>query len=107
MDNPNIFLFLKLITRAGIKIVSLSIPRSNFGPYSNRTGPRINEKLESSLRAGSFIFCNVGYDHIKVTSYYSGGVCLPLYKRSKALLQNVFCNSLENYKTYKRDIWTI
>jgi hypothetical protein len=86
MDNPKSSLFLNLITRVGIKIVSLSIRRSNFGPYLNRNGPRINEKLESPLSAGSFIFCNVGYDHIKVTSYYSGVVCLLLYKRSKALL---------------------
>ena len=86
MDNPNSSVFLKLITRVGIKIVSHSIHRSNFGLYSYRIGPRINEKLESSLSGGSFIFCNVGYDQIKVTSYYSGVVCLPLYKRSKALL---------------------
>ena len=86
MYKPNSSLFLKLTTRVRIKIVSLSIHRSNFGRYLNRTGPCINEKLESRLSAGSFIFCNVGYDHIKVTSYYSGVVCLPLYKRSKALL---------------------
>lgn len=86
MDNWNSSVFLKLITRVGIKIVSHSTHRSNFGPYSYRTGTCINEKLESSLSGGSFIVCNVGYDHMKVTSYYSGVVCLPVYKRSKALL---------------------